>query len=69
MMGKAKNIDWHDVLVRAAKTFVQSLGGTAVVAMLFSADQAGLLAACTAAASMAISVVWNAVQSWSNSPT
>jgi hypothetical protein len=61
-------IDWHDVLVRAAKTFFQSLAGTAVVAMMFNADQAGLIAACTGAASMAISVVWNAIQGWAASP-
>lgn len=60
-------INPKDVLVRAAKTFVQTFLSVAAVSQVVNGDIAGLKAAGIAALAAAISVVWNAALQWSSS--
>lgn len=60
-------MDVRDILVRAAKTFVQSFLSTATVALVIAADYPALKAAAVAAGAAALSVVWNAALQWSSS--
>jgi hypothetical protein len=61
------NVDVRDILVRAAKTFVQTFLSAATVAVVVAADYPALKAAAIAAGSAALSVIWNAVLQWSAS--
>lgn len=61
------DVDWRDVAVRAAKTFVQTFLATTTVGAFVGGDFTSVQAAFVAAASAAISVVWNAAAAWAAS--
>lgn len=60
-------VDWRDVITRAGKTAVQTFIATTTVGAVVSTDVTSLQAALIAAASAAITVVWNAAAQWANS--
>ena len=60
-------MDIRDILIRAAKTFVQSFLSAASVVMVIGGDLPGLKAAAVAAGAAALSVIWNAALAWSES--
>lgn len=60
-------VDWRDVLVRCGKTAVQTFIAATTVGSLLNADVTSIQAAAFAAASAAISVIWNAAAQWANS--
>ena len=67
-MSEARSInlaDWRDVAIRAIKTAIQVFGGIVAANVIGWTDITGLKVAALAGASAGISVVWNAVLSWS----
>lgn len=60
-------MSWKDIGVRAVKTAVQAFLGTASVQAVIGGDVNALRAAAVAAAAAGISVIWNAVLTWSQS--
>lgn len=57
----------RDILVRAAKTFVQTFLSVATVEVVMNGDLVALKSAAIAAGAAAIAIVWNAVLQWSQS--
>ena len=55
------NVDWRDVLVRAAKTFFQAFFGAIIVGLAAVDDFESLWALVIAAAAAGVSAVWNTV--------
>lgn len=60
-------MDWKDIGIRAAKTFVQAFLSAATVVVVVGGDVPAIKAAAIAALSAALSVVWNAALQWSQS--
>lgn len=60
-------VDWRDVITRAGKTAVQTFIATTTVGSIVGGDLTSLQAAFIAAASAAITVVWNAAAQWAAS--
>lgn len=58
-------MDWKDIGVRAAKTFVQTLVATVSVVVVLGGDVATIKAGVIAASAAGLSVVWNALLQWS----
>jgi hypothetical protein len=58
-------MSWKDIAIRAAKTAVQAFIATVGVGLV--TDVATLQAGAIAAASAAVSVIMNAILSWSQS--
>lgn len=67
-MSKVQQIDWKDVIIRAAKTAVQTFMATASLGAFVAIDQPQIQAAGTAAIAAGISVVWNALAQWAATP-
>lgn len=63
-----RDVDWRDVVKRAAKTFVQTFLATTTVGALIGGDVSSLHAALVSAGSCAISVLWNAAAQWAEQP-
>ena len=62
-----KEVSVKDILIRAAKTFVQTFLSTATVGAVFELDIAALQAAAIAAGAGAVAIIWNAALNWSRS--
>jgi hypothetical protein len=60
-------MDVRDILVRAAKTFVQTFLSAASVAVVVGGQWPAVKAAAVAAGAAALSVIWNAALQWSTS--
>lgn len=58
-------MNWKDIGVRAAKTFVQALFGAVTVAAVLGGDAAAIKAGVIAALAAGLSVLWNAALEWS----
>lgn len=61
-------IDWKDVVTRAAKTAVQTFMATASLGAFIAIDQPQIQAAASAALAAGISVAWNALAQWASTP-
>ena len=60
-------MNWKDIGVRAAKTFVQTFLSVATVQMVIAQDINALRSAAVGALAAGIAVIWNAVLQWSQS--
>jgi hypothetical protein len=60
-------MNWKDIAERAIKTFVQTLTAAVTVTALLGGDMDAIKAGAYAAVAASLSVIWNAVQQWSQS--
>ena len=60
-------MDVRDVLIRAAKTFVQAFLSTVTVTVAIGGDYAAVKAGAVAAGAAALAIIWNAALNWSSS--
>lgn len=65
-MSNLKKIDWHDVLLRAVKTFFEAFVGTVSVISVSGIAEMGfktfVISTLTAGVSAGLSALWNMVQ-------